>query len=115
VNAPALRVFIEVGRPAWAKRGGLQLSISKRDETGLGSGYRIAGPKFDGTGETLLSAELSREDAAEIRRYLDAVYPPGAAPAELPEARRASCGHPADEDGECSCSYWPERAPGVTS
>lgn len=23
----------------------------------------------------------------------------------------ASCGHPADEDGECGCSYWPERAP----
>jgi hypothetical protein len=22
----------------------------------------------------------------------------------------ASCGHPADEDGECSCSSWPERA-----
>jgi hypothetical protein len=25
----------------------------------------------------------------------------------------ASCGHPADEDGECSCSSWPERAPHV--
>lgn len=24
---------------------------------------------------------------------------------------RASCGHPADADGECSCSSWPERAP----
>jgi len=23
----------------------------------------------------------------------------------------ASCGHPADEDGECGCSSWPERAP----
>lgn len=23
----------------------------------------------------------------------------------------ASCGHPADEDGECDCSSWPERAP----
>jgi hypothetical protein len=23
----------------------------------------------------------------------------------------ASCGHPADEDGECGCAYWPERAP----
>jgi len=22
----------------------------------------------------------------------------------------ASCGHPADEDGECGCSSWPERA-----
>ena len=25
--------------------------------------------------------------------------------------RPASCGHPANEDGECSCSSWPERAP----
>lgn len=23
----------------------------------------------------------------------------------------ASCGHPANEDGECDCSSWPERAP----
>lgn len=23
----------------------------------------------------------------------------------------ASCGHPRDEDGECSCAWWPERAP----
>jgi len=23
---------------------------------------------------------------------------------------RASCGHPANEDGECDCSCWPERA-----
>jgi hypothetical protein len=26
----------------------------------------------------------------------------------------ASCGHVANEDGECDCSYWPERAPLVT-
>ncbi len=23
----------------------------------------------------------------------------------------ASCGHPSNEDGECGCAYWPERAP----
>lgn len=23
----------------------------------------------------------------------------------------ASCGHPANEDGECDCSSWPERSP----
>jgi hypothetical protein len=39
----------------------------------------------------------------------------GAAP---PQGQRvssglASCGHPADEDGECGCSSWPERAPGL--
>src|SRR5690242_8599375 len=39
--------------------------------------------------------------------------PPAAVLAAFRDARRgmASCGHPADEDGECSCSSWPERAP----
>jgi hypothetical protein len=23
----------------------------------------------------------------------------------------ASCGHPANDDGECNCAYWPEKAP----
>jgi hypothetical protein len=23
----------------------------------------------------------------------------------------ASCGHPRNEDGECNCAWWPERAP----
>jgi hypothetical protein len=27
----------------------------------------------------------------------------------------ASCGHPANEDGECDCSSWPERAPIATA
>jgi hypothetical protein len=32
--------------------------------------------------------------------------------AEAESTGLASCGHPADDDGECSCSYWPdERAP----
>jgi hypothetical protein len=68
------RLLIEVSYPSWNMTA-LQLSIGKRDEQGLYDGYRIAGPKFDGTGETILRAELSRADAAEIRRYLDAVYP----------------------------------------
>jgi hypothetical protein len=35
---------------------------------------------------------------------------------DAPEApaHLASCGHPADVDGECSCSSWPERAPADT-
>lgn len=46
-----------------------------------------------------------------------AAAPPAAAPPQPREAPsftpkgRASCGHPADDDGECSCSSWPERAP----
>jgi len=33
-------------------------------------------------------------------------YPSTPAPADL-----ASCGHPRNEDGECDCAWWPERAP----
>lgn len=45
--------------------GAIQISI------GDGSiGYRIAGPKYDGSGRTLLRKELSDDDVVEIRRYL---------------------------------------------
>lgn len=55
--------------------GSLQLSVSRRDENGTGDGYRLAGPAFSGTAELLLSRTLDKDDAAEIRRYLDAVFP----------------------------------------
>lgn len=67
------RLTLEVSRDGWTK--GLQLSINQRDEKGLGSGYRLAGPKFNGSGETLLTRTLTEEDAKEIRAYLDAVFP----------------------------------------
>ena len=53
----------------------LQLSINQTDENGTGDGYRLAGPKFNGSGEVLLTRHLDDRDAAEIRRYLDAVFP----------------------------------------
>lgn len=55
--------------------GRLQLAVHKVDEAGAGHGYRIAGPKFSGSGRTLLTHVLNEEDAAEIRRYLDTVFP----------------------------------------
>lgn len=67
------KLVMEVSRDGWT--GGLQLSISQKDENGAGHGYRIAGPKFNGSGELLLSRKLDERDAAEIRRYLDAVFP----------------------------------------
>jgi hypothetical protein len=57
----------------------LQVSISQLAEDGTGHGYRLAGPKFNGTGEKLLERPLDERDAAEIRRYLDAVFPHPAA------------------------------------
>jgi hypothetical protein len=67
------RLIMEVTRDGWTD--GLQMSISQLDENGAGHGYRIAGPKFNGSGEVLLKRELDERDAAEIRAYLDAVFP----------------------------------------
>ena len=67
------RLTIEVHRDGLT--GKLQLAIHQTDENGAGNGYRLAGPKFNGTGETVLTATLDADDAAEIRRYLDAAFP----------------------------------------
>jgi hypothetical protein len=58
-----------------AAHNALQLAIKRVDERGAGDGYRLAGPSFAGTSQKLLEHALSEEDAAEIRRYLDAVFP----------------------------------------
>lgn len=67
------RITLEVSR----EHGALQLSINKVDEHGSGWGYRLAGPKFCGSSETLLTCVLGERDAAEIRGYLDELWPVG--------------------------------------
>jgi len=67
------KLTIDVTRDGWT--GKLQLSISQLDEDGAGHGFRLAGPKFNGSSEPVLSRILDRDDAEEIRRYLDAVFP----------------------------------------
>lgn len=57
-------VTLEVSRRSTP--GGLQLSINLKGE----HGYRIAGPKFDGTGTVLLEHVLNARDIDEIRSYL---------------------------------------------
>lgn len=55
----------------------LQINLSLTDAAGNGEGYRIAGPKHYNMGTTeLLSYEIDARDAAEVRRMLDAAYPP---------------------------------------
>jgi hypothetical protein len=49
-------------------RGHLQLAINNPS----GSGYRISGPKYDGTGKTLHIHQLTSRDIVELRSYLDA-------------------------------------------
>lgn len=65
------KVTIELSRDGWT--GGLQLSINRYSNDGVsGDGYRIFGPKFNGTGELLKCHVLDERDIAEIREYLNA-------------------------------------------
>ncbi|NJQ14193.1 hypothetical protein [Streptomyces bohaiensis] len=73
----AATVEIAVDRDGWS--GELQLSVG--DDRG---GYRLAGPKFNGSGTRIVSAQLRQQDADRIREYLDVAFPrqePDAAPA----------------------------------
>lgn len=51
----------------------LQVSINAREPDGRRHGYRIAGPKYDGSGKTLLTHRITASDANEIRSYLAAI------------------------------------------
>jgi len=61
-------VSFTVSRDGWTiGKQGLQLAIG--DENG---GFRLSGPKFNGSGETLLTFFLDSErDIKEIKRYLN--------------------------------------------
>ncbi|MFJ1995281.1 hypothetical protein [Streptomyces asiaticus] len=67
------RLVLAVDRDGWTN--GLQLQIASLDENGHGSGYRLAGPKYNGSGKRLLEEELSARDVTEIRKFLDKAYP----------------------------------------
>lgn len=61
-------VYITVDRDGWTK--GIQVSIESVDEDGGGHGFRIAGPKYNGSSTTLVRHRLGSRDIAEIERYL---------------------------------------------
>jgi hypothetical protein len=79
VTAPASGVnadlFVALNVSRDGRTGGLQLSIDQECDNGTGHGYRIAGPKFNGSGENLLKHRLTERDADEIRVYLDSAFP----------------------------------------
>jgi hypothetical protein len=58
-------VYLTVSRDRWTN--GLQLSIDTENH-----GYRIAGPKFNGSSTTLIKHKLNARDVSEIQSYLDA-------------------------------------------
>lgn len=64
----AKRPFISVDRRECD--GALQIAIAIEDDDGSSHGYRIAGPKYDGRGKTLLKHYISERDVSEIRSYL---------------------------------------------
>ncbi|MGC5400173.1 hypothetical protein ACPXCP_31090 [Streptomyces sp. DT20] len=77
------RIVIDLDRDGWTKN--LQLNIAKLNENDRGMGFRLAGPKYNGSSTNLLRTELDERDAAEIRAMLDAVFPvaPGPTRAEV--------------------------------
>jgi hypothetical protein len=64
-------ISIDLDRDGWT--GQLQLSINATDENGSGHGYRIFGPKYNGSGHGITRVVLDRRDADEIRAYLDQI------------------------------------------
>ena len=71
-------IRIEVYRDGWT--GALQISIGDGR-----TGYRIAGPKFNGSGECLLSKKLDSRDVKEIREYLKSLTMPARTAADCAE------------------------------
>lgn len=64
----ARRTYLSVDRRECD--GGIQISIGAEDADGSGHGYRMAGPKYDGRGKTLLKHYTTERDAREIEGYL---------------------------------------------
>lgn len=67
------RIVIDLDRDGQTK--GLQLNMAQLDDKDAGWGYRLHGPKYNGSSKNLLRHELDARDAAEIRKMLDAVFP----------------------------------------
>jgi len=63
-NKPNKNTFICAYQDGWTK----QVQIVIEDEAG--SGYRIAGPKMNGSGVLLLRRKISTRDRREIGEYL---------------------------------------------
>jgi GTP cyclohydrolase I len=64
------RVYFSIDRC----HGSYQLSINIEDDDGGGGhGYRIAGPKYDGTSGRLLKHYVTERDRSELHAYIDPI------------------------------------------
>lgn len=61
-------VYIAVDRDGWTK--GIQLSVGVQDKDGGGHGYRLSGPKFNGSSSQIDRHYLTERDIGEIEGYL---------------------------------------------
>lgn len=66
-------VTIEVSRDGWTK--GYQVAIWENVGPLADTGYRLGGPKFNGSSKLLLKSDLNQRDADQIRRILDRHFP----------------------------------------
>jgi hypothetical protein len=98
------RIVIDVDRDGWTK--GLQLNIAQLDENDKGWGYRLHGPKYNGSSKNLARHVLDERDAAEIRKMLDAAFPL----ADAGESEPATPAAPRTER-----SYWQAIADTITA
>lgn len=57
-------LYIEISRDAWTN--GVQISVNDND-----GGYRLSGPKFNGSQSIIAKAVLGKYERAELRKYLD--------------------------------------------
>ncbi|MFE9317886.1 hypothetical protein ACFYNV_22705 [Streptomyces albidoflavus] len=72
MNEPT-HIKLDIDLDGWTQR--LQANLVQADADGLGWGYRLAGPKYNGSSRNLLSRTLDERDAQEIRDALNAVFP----------------------------------------
>ena len=66
-------VNIQVSRDGWTK--GYQVAIWENVGPLADTGYRLAGPKFNGSSKLLLTFYLDQRDADNIRGILDRHFP----------------------------------------
>lgn len=96
--------------------GEIQVDISQTDEHGSGHGYRLLGPKLNGSSEKLASAKLSARDARNLVHYVAPILeldkgPNGwrLVPAHITEAMQEAVAANKLERLEAG----PERSPGA--
>jgi hypothetical protein len=65
-----MKTVLEIHKHPYYKVGGYQLSISEVEDDGSGTGFRVFGPKFDGSSILLDKKELNIGLIEDLEWYL---------------------------------------------